>query len=163
MDRYRRRIAMLSVGAQLGAPSGGALRVRSRSRGRWRSCSRPLQLQPPQHPRPTERRMRRLLLGECPARNTSRASTQRRAVSVEYPWARAAHPRTSTILYLLADHFVVDLGRARTTTQPSRLAPRRGPMLLRQASEHGDLPGRSAADRPASAARPGIFRQTPRR
>ena len=163
MDRYRRRIAMLSVGAQLGCPVRRALRVRSRSRGRWRSCSRPPQLQPPQHPRPTERRMRRLLLGECPARNTSRASTQRRAVSVEYPWARAAHPRTSTILYLLADHFVVDLGRARTTTQPSRLAPRRGPMLLRQASEHGDLPGRSAADRPASAVRPGIFRQTPRR
>jgi hypothetical protein len=42
MDRYRRRIAMLSVGAQLGCPvRRRALRVRSRSRRLWRSCSRP--------------------------------------------------------------------------------------------------------------------------
>ena len=203
MDRYRRRIAMLSVGAQLGCP------VRRRTEGEI-EIARPVEIvfETTRSHTPTRfffsrvlqpfvvkllgktvyqdmRRMEELFRNSndhstiakrtahaaiparrVPARNTTRASTHRPAVSAEYPWASCSH-LTSTIPHLLADHFLVDLGRAGTTTLPLRLGLRRGPVDLGEAGEHRDLclgvaqrisPGQP----PASAVPRGIFRQTQR-
>jgi hypothetical protein len=60
------------------------------------------------------------------------------AVSVSLAHPHQARLGLSTILYLLADHVLVDLGGAAITTLPLRLALR-GPVDLGEASEHGDL------------------------
>jgi hypothetical protein len=129
MDRYRRRTAMLSVGAQLGCPLRrrieGEIEIaqpveivfettRSHAPTRF-FFSRVLQpfgvnlaaktvyqdMRRIEHlfrnsnhhntiAKP-ERRMRRLLHGECPLERRPRVNPPP-TVSAEYPWARAAHP-----------------------------------------------------------------------
>ena len=88
-------------------------------------------------------------------------------MSAEYPWARAAHTSLRPFCICFADHFLVDLGRAATTTLPLRLVLRRGQSDLGEAGEHRDL-CLGVAQRiglgqpPASAVPRGIFRQTQR-
>jgi hypothetical protein len=92
MDRYRRRIAMLSVGAQLGCP------LRRRIEGEI-EIARPVEIvfettatPTTTAPSPDRTAHAATPAQRVPARNTSRASTQRRAVSVE-PLAPSAPGR----------------------------------------------------------------------
>jgi hypothetical protein len=190
MDRYRRRIAILSVGVQLGCPVG------RRTEGEI-EIARPVEIvfETTQSHTPTRfffsrvlqpfvvkllgktvyqdmRRMEELFRNSnhhstiakrtahvatparrVPARNTTRSLTHRPAVSAEYPWASCSH-LTSTIPHLLADHFLVDLGRAGTTTLPS-VETRAAAWTCRPRGTRRtprSLPRRGAANQPRAAA-----------
>jgi hypothetical protein len=190
MDRHRRRIAILSVGAQLGCP------VRRRTEGE-NEIARPVEIvfETTRSHTPTrfffsrvlqpfgvkllgrtvyqdKRRMEELFRNSnrhsTIAKRTAHVATPARRVSRSkhhplidpspgrerrVPLGESCSPLTSTILYLLADHFLVDLGPAATTTLPSvethaaawtsGLGSRRTPR---------SLPRRGAADRPRAAA-----------